>query len=485
MADLNYLTITRAHQLLVDKEISATELTNFYIAKIRQYDPKIQAVLTLCESQALEQAKKVDDKISQGLPLGLLEGIPYSAKDMFMTKGIRTTAGSKILQDYIPPYSSTAIEKLDRAGAILLAKVNQDEFAHGASTENSAYHVTHNPWNMDYVPGGSSGGSAAAVAADYGIFSLGTDTGGSIRQPASYCGVTGLKPTYGLVSRYGVVAMASSFDCIGPITRTASDAQAVLGVIAGLDSRDSTTISSNISSGLEPLAKGIKATLFDAGSSSGAVMAMVGSLGSNNSDIKFSKSTKADQLFANQLVLAIYYILVPSEISSNLERYDGVRYGSRSERAGNLEESYSKTRGEFFGPEVKRRTIIGAYALSAGYYDAYYKKAMQARSLIIKSLDEIFLDADILVGPTTLEPAFRLGSKSDPVVMYQTDLLTVFANLAGLPAVSIPCGIDADTGLPLGLQIIGQQGQDSKVLAVADALQMATNWHTLVGELKL
>ncbi len=402
-----------------------------------------------------------------------------------MTKGIRTTAGSKILQDYIPPYSSTAIEKLDRAGAILLAKVNQDEFGHGASTENSAYHVTHNPWNMDYVPGGSSGGSAAAVAADYGIFSLGTDTGGSIRQPASYCGVTGLKPTYGLVSRYGVVAMASSFDCIGPITRTASDAQAVLGVIAGLDSRDSTTIASSITSELEPLAKGIKATLFDVGASSKQVMTMVGSLESHNSNIKFSKSIQADELFANQLALAIYYILVPSEISSNLERYDGVRYGSRSAQAGNLEESYSKTRGEFFGPEVKRRTIIGAYALSAGYYDAYYKKAMQARSLIIKSLDEIFLDADVLVGPTTLEPAFRLGSKSDPVAMYKTDLLTVFANLAGLPAVSIPCGIDADTGLPLGLQIIGQQGQDSKVLALADALQMATNWHTLVGELKL
>ncbi len=485
MADLNYLTISRAHQLLVDKEISATELTNFYIAKIRQYDPKLQAVLTLCESQALDQAKKVDAKISQGLPLGPLEGIPYSAKDMFMTKGIRTTAGSKILQDYIPPYSSTAIEKLNKAGAILLAKVNQDEFAHGGSTENSAYHVTHNPWNKEYVPGGSSGGSAAAVAADFGIFSLGTDTGGSIRQPASYCGVTGFKPTYGLVSRYGVVAMASSFDCIGPITRTASDAQAVLGVIAGLDSRDSTTIESSISSELEPLAKGIKATFFDAGSASGAVMTMVGSLESNNSDIKFSKSIKADQLFTSQLALAIYYILVPSEISSNLERYDGVRYGSRSAQAGNLEESYSKTRGEFFGPEVKRRNIIGTYALSAGYYDAYYKKAMQARSLIIKSLDEIFLDADVLVGPTTLEPAFRLGSKSDPVAMYKTDLLTVFANLAGLPAVSIPCGIDADTGLPLGLQIIGQQGQDSKVLAVADALQMATNWHTLVGELKL
>ncbi len=485
MADLNYLTISRAHQLLVDKEISATMLTNFYIDKIRQYDPKLQAVLTMCESQAKAQAKKVDDKISQGLPIGLLEGIPYSAKDMFMTKGIRTTAGSKILQDYTPPYSSTAIEKLDKAGAILLAKVNQDEFAHGGSTENSAYNVTYNPWNMDYVPGGSSGGSAAAVAADFGIFSLGTDTGGSIRQPASYCGVTGLKPTYGLVSRYGVVAMASSFDCIGPITRTASDAQAVLGVIAGLDSRDSTTIESSITSELEPLTKGIKATLFDAGSSSKEVMAMVSSLRSNNSNIKFSKSIKADELFANQLALAIYYILVPSEISSNLERYDGVRYGSRSERAGNLEESYSKTRDEFFGPEVKRRNIIGAYALSAGYYDAYYKKAMQARSLIIKSLDEIFLDADILVGPTTLEPAFRLGSKSDPVAMYKTDLLTVFANLAGLPAVSIPCGIDASTGLPLGLQIIGQQGQDSKVLAVADVLQMATNWHTLVEELAL
>lgn len=438
------------------------------------------AVLTIREKQALKKAAKIDKKIEAGETIGLLEGIPYTAKDMFLTRKTRTTAASKILEEYSPPYSATAIRKLNRAGAILLAKVNQDEFAHGGSTENSAFHKTHNPWNTDYVPGGSSGGSAAAVAADFGIFSLGTDTGGSIRQPASYCGVTGLKPTYGLVSRYGVVAMASSFDCIGPITRSAEDAQIVLSCIAGRDKKDSTTIESDVYPHIQDLAGQTKLGLFSGGADTKGIKAML-----EKSSQAYEDSELAEQIFADELSLAIYYILVPSEISSNLERYDGVRYGSSSAEATNLFETYSKTRGEFFGAEVKRRNMIGTYALSAGYYDAYYKKALQARTLIIDKFSQAFEKHDLLVGPTTLEPAFKLGAKTDPVAMYKTDLLTVAPNLAGLPAVSIPCGIDEETGLPLGMQIIGRQNQDDLVLALADKLQQSTDWHTKVEAIKL
>ncbi len=486
MKNLNYLGIEEAHEMLVAGKITATELTNFYIQKIHSLEPSIKAVITICEKQALAQAKQVDERLSSGKTIGPLEGIPYTAKDMFMTKGIRTTAGSRVLEEYIAPYSSTAIDKLDKAGAILLAKVNQDEFAHGGSTENSAYQVTTNPWDVSFVPGGSSGGSAAAVAADYGIFSLGTDTGGSIRQPASFCGVTGFKPTYGLVSRYGVISMASSFDVIGPITRSARDAQAVLAVIAGKDNRDSTTIESNIPADIIAMDNSsLSIKTFTAGAVEHSSQDLADLLGSIIPEIKISPSKEADKLFSNELALAIYYILVPSEISSNLERYDGVRYGSYSKKAKDLESSYFKTRGEFFGTEVKRRNIVGAYALSAGYYEAYYKKAMQARTLIIKDIDKVMGQSDLLVGPTTLEPAFKLGSKSDPIAMYRSDLLTVFANLAGIPAVTIPWGLDKGSGMPIGLQIMGRRGEDSKVLALADSLQKFTNWHNKVKELKL
>lgn len=483
MPDLNYLSITEAHELLVAKKISAQELTEFYIGKIRNLNPKVRAILTVCESQALKQAKKVDAKIASGAEIGMLEGIPYTAKDMFLTKGIRTTAASKILEDYTPPYSATVIEKLDQAGAVLIAKVNQDEFAHGGSTENSSYHATHNPWDLDRVPGGSSGGSAASVAADFGIFSLGTDTGGSIRQPASYCGVTGFKPTYGVVSRYGVIAMASSFDCIGPLARSAEDAQIVFEVIAGKDSKDSTTIalSDKTLSDKSPVGK-LKAVFYDDEDSdvvSNGVAAIDGSL----LDIRTEASIA--ELVPLELALAAYYVLVPSEISSNLERYDGVRYGSKAKDSKDLLDSYMKTRSEFLGPEVVRRNIIGTYALSAGYYDAYYKKAMQVRTLIIQALNKVFEANDAILVPTTLEPAFKLGSKTDPVEMYKTDLLTVFANLAGVPAISIPIGFEPTTGLPMGLQIIGKQGDDKKVLAIAKNIQSDSDWHNKLKELKL
>jgi len=483
VVNLNYLSITEAHELLVAKKISAQELTEFYIGKIRNLNPKVRAILTVCESQALKQAKKVDAKITSGAEIGMLEGIPYTAKDMFLTKGIRTTAASKILEDYIPPYSATVIEKLDHAGAVLIAKVNQDEFAHGGSTENSSYHVTHNPWDLDRVPGGSSGGSAASVAADFGIFSLGTDTGGSIRQPASYCGVTGFKPTYGAVSRYGVVAMASSFDCVGPLARSAEDAQIVFEVITGKDSKDSTTIalSDKTLSDINAAGK-LKAVFYD-DEDSNVVSKGVAAIDGNLLDIRTEASIA--ELVPLELALAAYYVLVPSEISSNLERYDGVRYGSKAKDSKDLLDSYMKTRSEFLGPEVVRRNIIGTYALSAGYYDAYYKKAMQVRTLIIESLNKVFEANDAILVPTTLEPAFKLGSKTDPVEMYKTDLLTVFANLAGVPAISIPIGFEPTTGLPMGLQIIGKQGDDMKVLAIAQQIQANSSWHNKLKELKL
>lgn len=475
MAKLDYLTISEAHDMLVQNKTTAVELTNFYITKIRNLNPNLRAVITVCEKEALAQAKLVDQRIAKGETIGQLEGIPYTAKDMFLTKGIRTTAASKILEDYIPPYSATVIEKLNESGAILLAKVNQDEFAHGGSTENSSFHPTHNPWNLDYVPGGSSGGSAAAVAADLGIFSLGTDTGGSIRQPAAYCGVTGYKPTYGLVSRYGVVAMASSFDCIGPITRNAEDARIVLSCIAGQDSADSTTIQSDINSSSQGEVKNVKTFELDSLPEAGDAFSLL-----NTKGVKVE--AESGRLLDESLALATYYILVPSEISSNLERYDGIRYGSWSKDSADLLQTYLKTRGEYFGAEVKRRNMIGTYALSAGYYDAYYKKAMQVRTQIIETFNEYFKDCDLIITPTTIGGAFKFGDKSDPVEMYKTDLLTVAANLAGLPAISIPAGFD-ESGMPIGMQIIGPQGGDIEVLQLAQIIQAGTDWHNKVKEL--
>jgi len=473
MADLAYLSIAQAHEALQSGKVTCVELTQYYLDRIKKHDESIGAVLTLCSDTALEAAQKVDEKIQAGKDMGLLEGIPYTAKDMFLTAGVRTTAASKILDAFIPPYSATVIDKLNSAGAILIAKVNQDEFAHGGSTENSAYQITHNPWNTEYVPGGSSGGSAAAVAADFGIFSLGTDTGGSIRQPAAYCGVTGLKPTYGLISRYGVVAMASSFDCIGPITRSAEDAIIVLNTIQGRDVMDSTTIESTANhQPSKDLKIGIVKELTNDNRYSKALQTLDG-LGKKNDVV----------LPGGDMALATYYVLVSSEISSNLERYDGIRYGSRNDSATNLEQTYSLTRAEFLGPEVQRRILTGTYALSSGYYDAYYKKAMQVRTLITQEFAQIFADCDVIVTPTTLEPAFKIGSKSDPVEMYKTDILTVSANLAGVPAISIPAGIDEKTGLPLGLQIIAAQGNDAQVLAVAEAFQKTTEWHKKVEEI--
>lgn len=465
--NVSYLSITQAHELLKSKQVTATQLTQYYLDRIATHDAKIRACLTVCSESALAQAAAIDAKIAQGDSIGLLEGIPYTAKDMFLTRGIRTTAASHMLNTFEAPYSATAIQKLEAAGAILLAKVNHDEYAHGGSTEQSAYHPTHNPWDLDRVPGGSSGGSAAAVAADFGIFSMGTDTGGSIRQPASYCGVTGYKPTYGAVSRYGVVAMASSFDVVGPLTRTAEDAALIFEIIAGVDSMDATTVA--LDSTIE-----LRLENITIGTSRGAEQAVVQECKNQLADLQYQEVDLPNE----DQALAAYYVLVPSEISSNLERYDSIRYGSVAADTESLEQRYARSRGEFFGPEVKRRNLIGAYALSAGYYDAYYNKAMQVRTSIRAAFDKLFEQVDLLVLPTTLAPAFCFGEKSDPVEMYKTDSLTVSANLAGLPAISIPAGRDQATGLPMGLQIIGKQQDDAKVLAAAHAFQQATDWHT-------
>ncbi len=468
MADLSYLSITQAHDLLTSKQVSVVELTQYYLDRIKQHDPKIKACLTVCDKTALEQAKLVDAKLAKGEEIGMLEGVPYTAKDMFLTRGIRTTAASKMLDGFTAPYNSTAIQRLEDAGAILIAKTNQDEYAHGGSTENSAYHPTHNPWDLDRVPGGSSGGSAAAVAADFGVFSMGTDTGGSIRQPAAYCGVTGLKPTYGVVSRYGVVAMASSFDCIGPITRSAEDAAIVLEVITGVDSRDATTVDLDLShdNTEKKLKIGVAKEYIDHPTIVEA-----------KNQLSMYDFVEID-LPDGEQALAAYYILVPSEISSNLERYDSLRYGSVAEGVQDLLDRYAKSRGEYFGPEVKRRNLIGTYALSAGYYDAYYNRAMQVRTIIRNSYAEIFKDCDVVIMPTTVAPAFKQGAKNDPLEMYKTDVLTVSANLAGVPAVSIPASLDVDTGLPLGLQIVAAQNNDGLILQIATEFQAATDWHT-------
>jgi aspartyl-tRNA(Asn)/glutamyl-tRNA(Gln) amidotransferase subunit A len=473
--NLNYLSITKAHKLLTNNKITSRQLVEFYLDKIKKFDPKLKTVITLNNEQALKKADEVDLKIKAGKKIGILEGIPYTAKDMFLTEGVRTTAASQILDNYIPPYNSTVINKLEEAGAIMIAKVNQDEFAHGGSTENSGYHPSLNPWDTSRVPGGSSGGSAAAVAADFGIFSMGTDTGGSIRQPAAYCGVTGFKPSYGAVSRYGVVAMASSFDCIGPITRSAEDAKIVFEAIAGVDPKDSTTKKYD-----NKKPQSSKVIYYQGGIE---MDSLIDELKIDDTDIE--KAGSIEELKYSDLAVPAYYVLVPSEISSNLERYDGIRYGNSAKEASNLSETYFKTRGEYLGPEVKRRNMIGTYALSAGYYDAYYKKAMKVRTLMIESIGKVLDTYEVILMPTTLEPAFKLGAKEDPVSMYKTDLLTVFANLAGLPAVSIPFGIDEKTNLPMGLQVIGRQGDDSRVLEIASEIQSGTDWHEKVKELKL
>lgn len=477
-------SIREIHKQLIKKERSAVEITKETLERIEALEPKLHSFLTITADGALEQARLVDAKIAAGEDIGLLEGIPIAVKDNLCTEGIRTTCGSKILENYIPPYESTVTQKLRDAGAVVVGKTNLDEFAMGSSTENSAFGLTANPWDLDRVPGGSSGGSAAAVAAEECTVALGSDTGGSIRQPASFCGVVGMKPTYGLVSRYGLVAYASSLDQIGPFGRTVEDAATLLQHIAGYDPKDATSLKVSIPDYL----KSVKPNLKPKGQRRiGIIKETFG----EGLDPQVERAVTASMELLQELGAEIqvvscprfryglptYYILAPSEASANLARYDGVKYGFRAENAENLGEMYAKTRAQGFGAEVKRRIAIGTYALSAGYYDAYYLKAQKVRTLIKEDFDRAFAQVDVLVCPTAPTTAIKAGEKTDdPLSMYLLDLMTIPVNLAGLPAISLPCGFD-DKGLPIGMQLIGNVLREDLLFEVAYAYEQATEWH--------
>ncbi|NEP15328.1 MAG: Asp-tRNA(Asn)/Glu-tRNA(Gln) amidotransferase subunit GatA [Leptolyngbya sp. SIO4C1] len=473
--------IRELHQQLTRKDRTAVEIAQAYLDRIQALEPKLHSFLTVTADRALAQAQQVDAKIAAGDPIGPLAGVPIALKDNLCTQGIRTTCASKILENFVPPYESTVTQRLAEAGAVFLGKTNLDEFAMGSSTEASAFQKTANPWDLSRVPGGSSGGSAAAVAAGEAPVALGSDTGGSIRQPAAFCGVVGLKPTYGLVSRFGLVAFASSLDQIGPFGRTVEDAAILLGAIAGYDPKDSTSLKVDIPDYTQHLRTDLKGKriglikeTFGAGldaSVSEAIHAAVDQLKALGAEIQEISCPNF------RYGLPTYYIIAPSEASSNLARYDGVKYGRRSEE-DNLISMYAKTRADGFGPEVKRRIMIGTYALSAGYYDAYYLKAQKVRTLIKQDFQTAFESVDVLLSPTVPTTAFKAGEKvDDPLSMYLTDLMTITVNLAGLPGISLPCGFDS-AGMPIGLQLVGDALREDTLFEVASAYEQATQWHT-------
>ncbi len=468
------------HDMLKQKEISAVELTQDVLKRIDEVEGSVGAYLTLTKEAALEQAGKVDEKLAKGEEIPFLAGIPGAIKDNICTKGIKTTCASKILEHFIPPYDATVMTKLKAESPVLLGKTNLDEFAMGGSTENSAYHVTRNPWNTDDVPGGSSGGSAAAVAAGTAIWALGSDTGGSIRQPASFCGVVGLKPTYGRVSRYGLVAYASSLDQIGPLTRDVADAAHLLNVISGHDDMDATssaTVVPDFTASLREDVKGLKIGLpkeyFTKGMDPEVERAV-------RAAIETYRSLGAEvieiSLPHTEYAISTYYLIAPAEAATNLQRYDGVSYGERVE-GSDLVEMMTNTRTEKFGEEVKRRIMIGNYALSAGYYDAYYLKALKVRTLIQQDYTEAFSRVDVIMCPTAPTTAYPIGSMiSDPLQMYLQDICTVPLNLAGLPGISIPCGRSSQ-GMPIGLQIIGKALDEETILRAAYTYEQSQDYH--------
>ncbi len=486
------LTATELLQKQAAGDLTAASITSAFLNRIRQYDPALRAFLHVEEAAALQHAEAIDAKRKAGQPLGKLAGLPIAVKDVLCTKGRRTTAGSKILQNFVPPYDAHVITRLKDADAILIGKTNMDEFAMGSSTENSAYQVTHNPWALDRTPGGSSGGSAAAVAASQTSLAIGTDTGGSIRQPAAFCGIVGMKPSYGRVSRFGLIAYGSSLDQIGPLAHDLRDAALLLEVIAGHDPRDSTCVNMPVpeytkmlDQPIKPLTIGVPVEFLPSPSGSGAggegagldpeietairaALNVYESLGATIKPISLPHSPYA---------IAVYYLVATAEASSNLARYDGVHFGQRAEKFAGLIDMVKKSRGAGFGTEVKRRIMLGTYALSSGYIDAYYLKALKVRRLIRQDFDRAFAECDVVIGPTAPTPAFKIGEKTaDPLAMYLSDIYTISANLAGIPGISIPCGF-TKAGLPIGLQILGAPFTEEKLLRVARMHERETDWH--------
>ena len=471
-------TVAETSAALAAGDISSVEITQAYLDRIATLNGELNAFITICENSALLQAKAADDARANGNDRPLL-GIPLAHKDIFCTKDILTTCGSRMLHNFVSPYNATVVERFIDAGTVLLGKTNMDEFAMGSSNETSFFGDVKNPWNTECVPGGSSGGSAAAVAADLCAMATGTDTGGSIRQPAAFCGVTGLKPSYGRVSRWGMIAFASSLDQAGPITKSAEDAALMLNVMSGLDKKDSTSIdrpiedfTATLNQPLKGLRIGVPKQHFADGLSMEVEQAIRNALAEYE---KLGATIKEMDLTNSHLSVSAYYVVAPAEASANLSRFDGVRYGHRCEDPTDLEDMYKRTRSEGFGEEVKRRIMIGTYALSAGYYDAYYRKAQKIRRLIKDDFDRAFEEVDVIIGPTSPHTAFKLGSKADPVSMYLEDIYTIAVNLAGLPAASIPAGIA--NGLPIGMQIIGKYFDEAKILNVAHQFQQHTDWH--------
>ena len=475
------LAISEVSKKLQSREIGVTELLDSVFSQLEKYEPELDAFATILKEKAYKKAEECQQGIYKKRNATPLTGIPISVKDIFCTEGVLTSCASKILENFVPPYDATVVAKLKDSGAIIIGKTNMDEFAMGSSTENSAFKKTKNPWDISRVPGGSSGGSAASVAACMGFASVGTDTGGSIRQPASFCGVAGLKPTYGRVSRYGMIAFASSLDQGGPFARTVEDCAIMLSAIAGHDPMDSTSADiavpdylKEITHDIKGLKLGIPKEYFIKGIDNEVELSVRKAIKELE---KLGAEVTEITLPSTEYGLAVYYILAPSEASSNLARYDGVKYGYRSPSLNNLMDMYCRTRAEGFGPEVKRRIMLGTYALSAGYYDAYYKKAQQVRRLVRDDFENAFKKVDAILTPTSPTPAFRFGEKTqDPLTMYLSDVFTIPLNLAGLPGISVPCGFSAG-GLPIGLQIIGKPFDEGMVLRVANAYEKNTEWH--------
>ncbi len=488
MSDYHNKTVTELSAMLQAGEVTSVELTQYFLDRINSNDKKLNSFISVCDQQALAQAKESDERLKAG-NMPALTGVPIAHKDIFCTEGVKTSCASKMLDNFISPYDATVVKNMRAAGVVMLGKTNMDEFAMGSSNETSFYGAVKNPWNLAAVPGGSSGGSAAAVGARIAPAATGTDTGGSIRQPAAFCGITGLKPTYGRVSRFGMIAFASSLDQAGPMGQSASDCALLLNAMAGFDEKDSTSIekevpdySADLNKPLDGLRIGLPKEYFD--NSDGGMNAEVEAL--TKAALEQYKSMGAElieiELPNSHLSVPVYYVVAPAECSANLSRFDGVRYGYRCEDPKDLNDLYTRSRGEGFGAEVQRRIMVGAYALSSGYYDAYYLKAQQLRHLISDDFKKAYEKVDVIMAPATPETAFNIGEKSDdPISMYLSDIFTIAVNLAGIPAMSIPIGF-ANNGLPVGLQIMGNYFEESKLLNVAHQYQQATDWHTQLPE---